>query len=159
MKEYSTGKTVDIIEKCLEEMAENHSREDRHTFMLEKVRRCVKNLYRTDKNGRPRMEYNWTIGNFPEPTISGLCRSCFAVCYDCSHSLVDACCKEIQPRNAKRVVTYDLVLNDRTAVNKTNKDLIKGLKMLVESGGNNLTLEQEAMLFLPNSVESCDCYA
>lgn len=120
-------------------MAENHSRDDRHTFLIYKVRRCVKHLYRKDKNGRPRPEYNWTIGNSPEPIISGL--------YDCSHSLVDICCKEIQPQDAKRIVTYDHVLNDKTAVNKTNTYFIKSPKMLVESGTDNLTLKQEAVLF------------
>ena len=117
---------------------------------------------RLDHKGKSRPKYDWTLGNKLGLTIPGLCRECFASCYNTTHNLVDACCKEIRPPSNENTnsapVNADPVFNDRTAIDSEDKQFFKDIEAMVKDKGANLSNEQRAMMLLPNGVKSVDCY-
>ena len=129
--------------------------------MLEKVKLCVKDLKRLDKNGKRRPYYDLTLGDRLGLSLNGVCRDCFAMCYGCSHNLVDSCCKEIrEPKNAGQPLakSADPVFNDRSTIDPYDTQFFKDIKALCESKGVDLTSHDRAMLCLPNTVKSQDAY-
>ena len=56
---------VDIISGCLNDASDQKvsGRASKHEFMLGKVRDCVKDLHRIDKNGISRPQYDWKLGD------------------------------------------------------------------------------------------------
>ena len=114
---------MDVITGCLNEASDHRveGRASKHEFMMKKVRECIKNLHRIDKNGKSRPEYNWHLAGERGLTIP-VCRECFVQCYGCSHNVLDASCKEIRPDTGKpEVVNAEPVLNDRTAIHVEDK--------------------------------------
>ena len=147
---------VDLVYGCIETMSTKLNRESRHNFMLKRVRECMKDFSKLDKNGRTRAEYDWCIGEAPGPVLSGLCRRCFGLCYNTSHNLVDACCSEIRPGHIQK--SSDRALGDRTAV-KGGKEFFKELGRLAKLHDYQLSADDKALMLLPNSTESIDCYS
>ena len=151
---------MDVITGCLNEASDHRveGRASKHEFMMKKVRECIKNLHRIDKNGKSRPEYNWHLAGERGLSIP-VCRECFAQCYGCSHNLLDACCKEIRPDTGKpEVVNAEPVLNDRTAIHVKDKQFYKDIEALLQTQGEKLTPQQRAMMFLGNSVKALDTY-
>ena len=151
---------VDIISGCLNDASDQkvHGRASKHEFMLGKVRDCIKDLTKIDKNGKCRPVYDWKLGDRLGLTIP-VCRECFAACYGSSHNLVDACCKEIRPEGDKpEVVNAEPVLNDRTAIDPKNKQFYKDIQALLATKGESLTPHQRAMMYVGNTVKAMDAY-
>ena len=89
---------TDLIKDCLNQATDVKAdgRQDKHEFMLNKVRDSVKDLHRLDKNGKKQPVYDWRLGERLRLTVP-VCRNCFAVSYGCTHTRTDAFCKEIRP--------------------------------------------------------------
>lgn len=148
---------VDIVYRCLERMSINRSRESRHSFILENVRRCVKDFAIFDSvTVRKRAVYDWSIGEAPGPVISGLCVDCFAKSYNVSHNLVESCCKQLRPGHVQYSSERDF--DDTTAVKKDKKGL-KELERLVQYNNYELTADDKGLMLLPKSEQSIDCYS
>ena len=153
---------IDIIYGCLNEAAEMHTRGDKHVFMLEKVRACVKDLSYLDKNSNRRPKYNWHLATNMGLTIDRLCRECFARCYGCSHNLVDACCKELsldnESNHVSEVRNVEKSFNDRSSINRKDKTFAKDIEVLAKSKEIDLTTRQKALLYLPNTENAKFAY-
>ena len=140
-------------------MAEQTTRTERFDFMLDRVRRCVKDLSKLDKNGKCRPVYKWTLGDEHGDHVSGLCRDCFSSCHGASKYLLDECCKVIRPDSyvAGRVMAEN-PLSDQTAVHLDDSKFFREIEELVASKGICLSVEQKGLMLLPNAVKSIDCY-
>jgi len=126
--------------------------------MFAQVCRCVIN-YRA--HGEQRLQYNWTLGEAPEYTISNLCRKCFAKCYGTTHNLVDACCNDLKLSREQQTglrTSADPVFNDRTAVNRDKNAYLKDIEGLAASNDYDLSAEEKSLLVLPNTIEGVTCF-
>ena len=157
------GFLLDLVLGCLRDISEMHTREDRHMFILERVRRCVNTEVILDKNGDVMPSYNWTLGEAPGPSIGNFCRFCFGMCYGVGHGLVDTCCKEVRPDGQipfnRRRKSSEPLFNDKVNYKaKEDKEMLKDIEQLVNSKGLNLSAKQRALMLLPNTERALDAF-
>ena len=139
-------------------MAEQCSRDGRREFLLDRVKKCVKDLSKVDKDGKCRPVYEWSTGEKVGSGIyvRGLCRICFASCHEASHYLLDECCKIIRPDTMNHSASGN-AFYDRTAV-PDDKKFFKDIEELVQSKGISLSNEQKGLMLLPNAVFAIESY-
>ena len=85
----------------------------------------------------------------------GVCRYCFAQCYECSHGLLDSICLSLKNDEVAPAPSF----NDRTSAYTYDKFFKQALNQLANKANRFLNHDQIAALQFPNTVQSLSCYS
>ena len=86
--EYKDATT--LVTGCITEYS-NMDRAEKKNYMITKVKSCV-----TGQSPAGYLQLEWTVRSGVATQLRGVCRNCFAACYDCGHTYIDEICKQVK---------------------------------------------------------------